>query len=34
VERELGFLIDAQEEVRGVAPPRRDDLEGAIATPA
>jgi serine/threonine-protein kinase len=34
VERELGFLIDAQEEVRSVAAPRRDDLEGAIATPA
>jgi serine/threonine-protein kinase len=34
VERELGFLIDAQEEVRGVSAPRRDDLGGAIATPA
>ena len=34
VERELGFLIDAQAEVGGVATPRRDDLGRAIATPA
>jgi Serine/threonine protein kinase len=34
VERELGFLIDAQEEVRRVAAPRSDGLDGAIATPA
>jgi serine/threonine-protein kinase len=34
VEREIGFLIDAQEEVRGVAAPRPDGLDGVIATPA
>jgi serine/threonine-protein kinase len=34
VERELGFLIEAQEEVRGAAVPRGYDLQGALATPA
>jgi serine/threonine-protein kinase len=34
VERELGFLIEAQEEVRGVTPPRSEDLQGALPTPA
>jgi serine/threonine-protein kinase len=34
VERELGFILDAQEEVRGIAAPQRDGLGDAIATPA
>ena len=34
VERELGFLIDAQAEVRGASAPRQADLSGVIATPA
>jgi serine/threonine-protein kinase len=34
VERELGFIIDAQEEVRAIAAPRADGLSDAIATPA
>ena len=34
VERELGFLIDAQAEVRGASASRRKELGGAIATPA
>lgn len=34
VERELGFLIEAQDEVRGIAPRGGEDLERAIPTPA
>jgi serine/threonine-protein kinase len=34
VERELGFILDAQEEVRGIGAPREDRVGDAIATPA
>lgn len=34
VERELGFILEAQDEVRGIAAPRQDTFNDAIATPA